>query len=309
MISLVVLGGTSFIGKAIISAGNCTMPIKAVARRLPKDSDSGQAGVTWHTVDLSNPASLDSILEAGDIVINLIYMHDRSKTDNSLLLKNIIDACKRHGVARLIHCSTAIVAGTARESKVNELTLCFPSSPYEKTKYELELQLLQETSKILDFGILRPTAVVGIGGQNLVKLAMDLRKSSWIVNYLRASLYGLRPMHLVAIHNVVSALLHLASLPESLKGNIYIVASDDDPDNNFKRIEECLMRAMGLKKRRFPLIPIPLLILSVFLKILGRSGFDMAQKYDSSKLTSTGYVLVDSISSAVRAFGENMRVI
>ena len=139
MTSLVVLGATAFLGKAIISAGSCTLPIKAVARRLPKHSYSGQAGVTWHTADLSYLASLDSILETGDIVINLIYMYDRSETDNSLLLQNIIDSCHRRGIARLIHCSTAGIVGATRESKVNELTPCSPVSNYEKTKYNLEL--------------------------------------------------------------------------------------------------------------------------------------------------------------------------
>ena len=212
-------------------------------------------------------------------------------------------------VGRLLHCSTAIVAGATKDHIVNELTSCKPVSKYEKTKYDLEFQILKGLSKVIDVGILRPTAVVGPGGQNLAKLASELKKTNMIISYLRSSLYGRRPMHLVSIRNVIAAMMHLAVLPVAMKGNIYIVSDDHDPENNFQSIEKCLTLSMGQKIRKIPNVPLPKTFLVILLRLLGRSDFDMTRKYDSSKLASTGFVPVDSVLDAVHAFGMSINLV
>jgi nucleoside-diphosphate-sugar epimerase len=107
---------------------------------------------------------------------------------------------------------------------VTESVTCVPATPYERIKWALERQVLGIHSESLDVGILRPTAIVGPGGANLLKLARALRGGSAVVNYLRASLFADRPMHLVPVRNVAAAVLHLAALPGPLGGNIYHVA-------------------------------------------------------------------------------------
>jgi len=307
MKSIVLLGATSFIGKAIISNYNYPLPIKAVARKLEKGKNIKQVNISWYEVDLFKPNSLESVIEPGDIVINLVYMHDGSEKDNKFLLENILESCNRKGISRMIYCSTAGVVGATKESKVNETTPCVPVSNYEKTKYNLEQQLLKNISKTLDIAILRPTCVVGPGGQSLLKLCLDLKSSSSLINYLRASLYGSRPMHLVSVNNVANALLHLVFFKKPLNNNIYIVSSDDDPKNNFKKVEECLMQAMGIKKRSIPLIPIPIIILSLILRLRGRSHFNMIRKYDSKKLRLTGFLETSPPLNAVHAVGISMK--
>ena len=306
MKSLVILGASSFIGNTIINYHQI-IPIKAVAQSLPKTYNIKQKNISWYKVNLLNPGSLDFVLEHGDIVINLVYMHDRSGRDNSLLLKNILDSCYRKGVSRMIYCSTAGVVGCTKESQITEITACFPLTNYENIKYNLEHQLLQNKLKKLDIGILRPTSVVGPGGNSLHKLALDLKSSSWLKNYLRACLYNTRPMHLVSVINVANALLHLALIHKPLNYNIYIVSSDEDPNNNFKQVEECLIQTMELKKRSFPIIPIPKTVLSFLLRLRGRSHFNMMRRYSSQKLRSTGFVEIDSVLSAVKLFGVSIK--
>ena len=306
MKSLVILGATSFIGNTIINNYQ-TLPIKAVSQHLPKTHNIKQKNISWYEANLLNPGTLDFILEQGDIVINLVYMHDRNWKDNNLLLKNILDSCCRKSVARMIYCSTAGVVGCTKESQITEITACLPKSNYEYIKYNLEQQLLQNKLKKIDIGILRPTSVVGPGGNSLLKLALDLKSSSWFMNYLRASLYNTRPMYLVSVMNVSYALLHLAFIQKPLKNNIYIVSSDEDPNNNFKQVEDCLIQSMGLKKRSFPIIPIPNIVLSLILRLRGRSHFNMMRKYSSQKLKSTGFVEIESVLSAVQSFGVSIK--
>lgn len=307
MSSLVILGASGFIGRTLIAVGRSPLPIKAVARNIPFDVDITQKGVVWFEADLSKATSLYDLLATGDVVINLAYKIDANEVDNIAIIDNIINACLRSRVSRLIHCSTAVVAGATRVSRVVESTPCLPLTPYERTKWTIEQRVLSALPRGLDVGILRPTAVVGPGGQNLLKLATSLVSGSAFANYLRASLFGRRPMHLVPVRNVTAALLHLAVLPAALNGDIYIVSSDDDPHNNFHDIEEIMLRSLGLRPRKLPLLPLPSKVLSLALRLLGRSEVGIARIYDSGKLHDGGFKPMDSVVSAVQEFGENIK--
>lgn len=281
------------------------MPVKAVAHSIPADAPSLQEGIEWFEADLLAAASLDAVLSPGDVVCNLAYMSAAGEAANATLVANIIEACVRTHAARLVHCSTAVVAGAVTQSRVLESSPCVPSTSYERTKWLLEQQVVNAVARGLDTGILRPTAIIGPGGQNLVKLARSLRGGSRIVNYLRASLFGKRPMHLVPVRNVAEALLHLATLPDRLNGNIYHVSSDDDPENNFATVEKVLSQALGVRPRGLPLLPVPAQVLSLLLGLAGRSETDSARIYDSRKLHAAGFKPTDSVVRAVREFGES----
>ena len=115
-------------------------------------------------------------------------------------------------------------------------------------------------------------------------------------------------MHLVPVRNVTAALLHLAALPAALNGNVYQVSSDDDPANTFQDIEEMLLRSLGLEPRKLPPFSLPPPVLTLALKLLGRSETDTTRLYDSTKLRATNFTPVDSLAEAVREFGENLRL-
>ena len=306
MPSIVILGAGGFLGRALIASSTVSLPIKAVARNIPSDAHLTQEGVTWIAADLLIPTSLDLVLERDDVVVNLAYMSDASATKNIRLIDNLIEACLRVRVARLVHCSTAVVAGATRASRVSESTKCMPLTAYEQTKWALEQRALNAVSRGLDVGILRPTAIVGPGGQNLLKLARSIQNGSQIVNYLRASLFGKRPMHLVPVGDVAAALLHLAVYPTALSGNVYLVTADDDPENNYQSVEGILLRSLGRAPRKWPLLPIPPQVLSLLLKLRGRSEASMDRMYESQKLRTTKFTPCHSIAVAVREFGENI---
>lgn len=307
MSSIVLLGAKSFIGEAIINGIDYHSSIKAVSHKyLPSNVDKLK-NIEWYVSDLLVPHSLDSILKEGDLVINLAYIHNGTFKDNSLLLNNILNSCHRSGVKKLIHCSSVGVFGITKDNLINEKTLCMPLSDYERIKFDLEDILKKNILKTLDYGILRPTNVVGPGGEALVKLAWALKNSSWISNYLRASLYGSRPMHLVPVRNVAKALVHLVTLNNNLNGNVYIISSDNEECNTFKQVEECLALAIGQKKRKFPLIPFPGAVLSLILKLRRRSHYNMNRKYDSSKIMLTGLTKIDSVEDAISAYANSIK--
>jgi nucleoside-diphosphate-sugar epimerase len=300
---VVILGAGGFLGRALLSAAAARQPVKAVARTILAPRE----GVTWFAADLSQPASLDAILSPGDVVINAAHASSASDATNRQLLDNVIQACERRRVARLLHCSTAVVAGATRETRVTESTTCVPVTPYERTKLALEHQVADAGKRGLDVAILRPTAIVGPGGANLLKLSRALRGGNAVANYLRACLFGTRPMHLVPVRNVAAGLVHVAGFATALRGEIYHVAADEDPDNNFATVERLLLSSLGLPARRLAPMPVSPRILGALLRMLGRSDTGVARVYDSQKLRDTGFTPPDSVATAIGELGAALR--
>lgn len=304
MPSLVILGANGFLGRAILEQKNFHLPVKAVARNVPSDERLFEKGITWYKADLLIPSALDHIVEKGDIVINLAYIKVADAADNLKMIDNIVEACLRYGARRLIHCSTAAVTGRAANACVDETTTCLPVTKYEYSKFAVEQRVLNINLSALDWAILRPTAIVGVGGENLLKLIDSLINGSRVINYLRACLFGRRNMHLVPVRNVAAAMAHLVTQQNTLNGHIYIVSSDSDPENNFRDVEAMLLRALKLKPRKIPVLQLPLLCLSILLKFRGRSESNLIRVYDSKKILATHFIPVDSVYDAVNQLGK-----
>ena len=88
------------------------------------------------------------------------------------MVENLVHACRRKKVSRLVHCSTALVVGKNPSSIVSHDTNCLPVTTYEKTKYQMESLLLDAINDDFNIYIIRPTLVVGPSGQNLKKICI-----------------------------------------------------------------------------------------------------------------------------------------
>ena len=308
MSSLVVLGSSGFLGQALLCNNNLPKLIKAVVRTKPCNVELYKKGISWIEADLMSPSALFDVLSKDDIVINLAYVPDNDNLKNITLLNNIVEACLHCKVSKLVHCSTAVVVGNTKMNYINELTPCNPSTLYEQTKLALEDFLLSSKLQDLDVGILRPTAIVGYGGKNLLKLAHSLMHGNKFVNYLKTCVLGTMPMHLVPVRNVVSALLQLAFAEKKLNGNIFIISSDEDVNNNFQKVEEILSDELGINKLLIPNITLPRVIQSILFKLINRNDIKMDRTYDSKKLYDYGYKPVDSVKEAIQQFSRYIKL-
>ena len=170
----------------------------------------------------------------------------------------------------------------------------------------MEEYLQKDSTLGLDVGILRPTAIIGSGGKNLLKLVNSLKYGNPLINYIRACLFSYRPMHLVPVNDVVDSLLHLAYLKDNLNRNVYIISADDDQNNNFNSVERILLNSLGLKPRFFPVMPVPLGVLSFLLRLRGRSASNMKRRYSYKKLRSTNFKRKDTLINAIQQFSESL---
>lgn len=290
---IAVVGASGYIGKYLVAelAQKKGCRVRVLSRALPGKT----GGVAWPTGveviqgDLRDPESLQGFLEADCAVINLAYLWGAGEVANLDITRNLLNACKLVRVRRLIHCSTAAVTGRAADDRVTEKTECRPITEYGITKLKLE-QVIVSTAKVdFDTIILRPTSVFGPDGEPLRRLANDLVGGNHFLNYLKSCLFGFRRMNLVHIANVVSAMLFLTRREENINGEIFIVSDDDATANNFLEVERTLMSALHCRSYAFPRIPLPLNLLGLLLRLLGRNNINPKCNYSQAKLESLGF--------------------
>jgi nucleoside-diphosphate-sugar epimerase len=288
---IAMTGAASFIGQHLVShlSSLGDIEMRLLVHHHQADLPAESTAIRLFKGDLLKPETLDGFLHAGCTVINLAYLDGASAHDNLKAADNLVEACAKAGVKRLVHCSTAVVAGKVPDNHINEETRCEPVHDYELTKFRVEKLIAERAAGRLDLVVLRPTAVFGPGGKNLLKLADDLSAGSRGLNYFRSCLFGSRRMNLVSVGQVVSALHFLALAEQSWGGSIFIVSDDENPLNNYHNVEKYLIGAVGGRDYSFPRIPIPTPVLSMMLRLAGRSNSNPFRKYDAGKLRAAGF--------------------
>ena len=93
--------------------------------------------------DITDPTSIDRAVEGCDVVFHLAALisipysleaTQRYFEVNTSGTLKVIEACRRHAVARLVHTSTSEVYGTAQTEKMTEAHPLCAQSPYAATK-------------------------------------------------------------------------------------------------------------------------------------------------------------------------------
>jgi nucleoside-diphosphate-sugar epimerase len=293
--TVAIVGGTGFIGKHLVRAllqyGNVEI---RVLSRTPKISEN--KGIRYFCGDLLNPESLSNFLQPNCTVINLAFLQN----ENLKAIQNLAEACISHSVKRIIHCSTAVVAGNIAVDLLNEDVECNPVSEYQQSKLLVERKLIELANNKFDVKILRPTAVFGRGGKNLMKLANDLSLKNSFLNYARSCIFGNRQMHLVSVENVVAALIFL-QMTEQLNHQIFIISDDDSPLNNYQAIEKHFWLMNGVGKI-FPRIGIHPAFLRFLLKFSRKLMNDPYVKFDDRKLRQQGFIKPVNFEEAISKY-------
>jgi dihydroflavonol-4-reductase len=182
----VVTGASGHIGanltRALLVRGR---PVRALVHHDRRALE----GLDVETVraDVLDPDSLDRAFAGADVVYHLaavIALRDATKMKavNTIGTRNVVDACVRAGVRRLVHFSSihAVSYSPNQDSVDESCPLIDPRdcSNYNQSKAGAEGQLRAVDVRGLDYVILRPTAVVGphdyqpsFVGEMLIRLA------------------------------------------------------------------------------------------------------------------------------------------
>jgi nucleoside-diphosphate-sugar epimerase len=306
-----ICGGSGFIGRHLLRAlaSDRIARLRVLVHRHDPRADLKADDVLGVAGDLAKPESLGALITRGCTVVNLAYMPERSRDENLAAATNLARVCRTGQARRVVHVSTATVVGAAADDVITESTPPDPRTEYERTKLEVERRLATEARDAFELVILRPTAVFGPRGRNLVTLAASLRDGTAAGNYARSCLHGRRRMNLVCVDNVVAAIRFAATVRVTAGAETFLVSDDDDALNNYRDVESVLRARLGRGAYPVPPLPLPGAVLRTMLKLRGRSNANPDRVYSASRLTSAGFARPTSLAAGLASFADWYREI
>lgn len=299
---IALTGATGFLGSHLLTdlLSDGSVGVHVFSRK-PRPDWASSPLLNITVGDLLIPETMDTFVPEGGVLVHLAYLHG-DRDANRKILSNLLDACLQKSVRRMVHVSTISVFGNTPGIELTEETPCRPMTNYEQTKYELEQMIAERLRGRIPYSILRPSAVFGPGGLNLVKLISDLQSRSWLGNYLKSCLMGRRRLHLVSVVNVVAAIRFLIFSEHVRDGDIFIVSDDEFEENNYRHVENYVLNRLAAKNYPLPRPPIPRLLFKAIMRMNGRGLIEPDRVYSCRKLLDRGFVKRKCFATALSDF-------
>jgi nucleoside-diphosphate-sugar epimerase len=220
-------GATGFIGgrlcRYLTERGREVRPI---VRSRPAANGSGADELARQTADVTEATALRQAFKGVDVVVHLAALFNRPEASwgdyrrvNVEGVRNVLEAAKAAGVARVVHCSTGGVATGCGTPPFSEATPYSPPSwdKYETTKCEGEMLALDFHRRTgYPVAVIRPAQVYGPGDRGKAKFYRMVKKGM-IVNP------GQTLKHLIYIDDLCRA-FELAAEKEEAIGEVFIIA-------------------------------------------------------------------------------------
>ncbi|MFI5166655.1 MAG: NAD-dependent epimerase/dehydratase family protein [Thermoanaerobaculales bacterium] len=238
--------------------------------------------------DLRSLEDVRGLVRGTEAVVNLAFWRGGSADYNLAAARNVERACREAGIRRLVHCSTAVVTGDFPGRDVTEETPCRAAGEYERIKLAIEELLHSSADEALRVTVVRPTAIFGAGGANLIKLAAGLRDGNRAVQALRSFIEGRRRMNLVPVRTVAAAVVFLLGREPRHEFEVFIVSDDENPLNNYGDVER-LIAGVYFPGRKLWRLRAPWWVLAFLLRVMGRSHVDPRREYRCDRLIEAGF--------------------
>lgn len=266
-----VTGASGFLGSALMKQlRERYQPIRALVRRVRPSEDK----VTWVSGDLGYPDFVDAAFQNAEIVFHVGAAMKGSANDfqrgTVAGTRNVIEACLKHGVKKLVYVSSLSVldhAGRDPRQPVRE------SSPYEpyperrgaytQTKLEAERMVLDAVrERGLNAIILRPGQIFGPGVEQGTPSGTIGLAGRWVIVG-----DGSRLLPLIYVDDVVDAML-LAADRDLPPGSVFNLV--DPTEVNQKQYVEFARRKLGPKLKALFMPELVMNTLSLGVETLGK---------------------------------------
>lgn len=242
---ILVTGAHGALGRALVRRlTEFGEPLRLFVRRPPATPPGDKIQLVYG--DLGDPEAVDRAVQGIDLVFHLgAAMRGGLAAFASGTVwgtRNIVDACERHGVKKLVYVSSLEVLHNAGHLPDAPVTEKFPYEPfasrrglYSQTKLEAERTVLQSVEENRIHAIvLRPGQIYGPGADKAQPAGAVSTGDRWVVVGS-----GAHYVPLVYIENVVDALM-LAAQKDLPNGAIYQLV---DPEGiRQKEYVDCVRR-------------------------------------------------------------------
>jgi len=226
--NILVTGATGFTGKAL-----CERLIKdgeKVTAFVRPSSDTDrliEIGVNCVEADITSREDVDRHFKDFDLVYHIAaaYRTEHSTEDMFTLVnveatRNLLEAAKRSGVRRFVHCSTVGVQGEIDDPPADEEYRFKPGDHYQESKKEGELLALNYFREGLPGSVFRPVGIYGPGDTRFLKLFKPVSRGMFVMIGSGKVLY-----HMTYIDDLVDGILLCGSRPEAL-GEVFTLGGE-----------------------------------------------------------------------------------
>ncbi|MEM7682866.1 MAG: NAD-dependent epimerase/dehydratase family protein [Planctomycetota bacterium] len=253
-----VTGGTGFTGGALVrrllADGH---EVRALVRPGSDVSGLDLPGVELIEGQLTSMEDVSRAMEGCDKAYHIAAVFRTAGHPDSYYYeinldgtRVVLDAARKLGLERVVHCSTGGVHGHIRNPPANEQAPYAPGDVYQESKLAGE-KLCQERAKAGEpIVIFRPGPIYGPGDTRFLKLFKALSSGRF-----RMIGKGEVRLHLTYIDDLVDGIVRCGERPEAL-GEIFILAGYDAP--KLKDLMPMVAKALGVKPPRghIPLAPV-----------------------------------------------------
>jgi 2-alkyl-3-oxoalkanoate reductase len=277
---ILVTGGGGFLGSALVDRlRENGEPVRLLLRRPPEagsPADPKRKGAPVSIVygSLGQPEIVDAAMERIELVyhVGAAMKGGLAEFEQGTIwgTRNVIDACVKHGVKRLVYVSSMSVmdhAGHQTGDPVTEESRLEPfpdrRGAYTQTKLEAERMVLHAIKERgLSAVVIRPGQIFGPGAEKVTPNGVIGIAGRWIV-----AGRGSRKLPLVYRDDVVDGLLAAAVRDEALGQVVNLV--DTTPVDQNEYLRHC-RPALG----RTPVMRVPVFVLMIaadMIELLGKA--------------------------------------
>ena len=205
--------------------------------------------------DLTHPCDCEKAVEGCAAVYHIAALYREERNPKAFFdvnvdgTRNILEACKKSGVGRIVHCSTVGVHGHLEQVPGGEDAPFRPGDPYQRSKLEGELLALEyHRGHGLPVSVFRPTGIYGPGDIRLLKFFRMVRKRRPLIGS------GKPHYHLTYIDDLVEGIILCGTHPDAV-GEVFILGGPDAP--TLRQWYDTIADVLGVKpvKMRLPVWP------------------------------------------------------
>ena len=245
MTKLYITGGNGYIGRhLVLSLLNDSFNLKLLIHGLSDTNMFNSNNVEYVDGDLRNKKLLIDSVAGTDVVIHLGALVGSYNVDDNMEInyegtKNLIEACKIHGIERFIFISTVSAKRKAQ-------------GPYGRSKKLAEDEVIRSG---LAFTILRPTTVMGTESLGLNRIIQNVNRFPWIIPMAGT---GKCTRHPVYINDFVQAIITALKKVDSI-GKLYEIGGERVIP--FRDLVKLINTKLGNSRKL--IIPVPMKLIKI----------------------------------------------
>jgi dihydroflavonol-4-reductase len=256
-----VTGATGFLGGHLaLTLARRGNRLRALVRRRPETGPLAQEpNIEFIPGDLTRPRDVLKAAEGCSHFYHIAALYRSAGEKDSAYYdvnvggtEHVLDAARRHGAERVVHCSTVGVHGDVAEIPADENSPFRPHDVYQRSKLEGELLARTAAEQGLPVTVFRPAAIYGPGDTRFLKLFKTIHDG-------RFRMFGPGRVfyHMTYVSDLVEGAILCGEHPGAV-GGVYILAGP-----RYSTIEELVAvvaqsLSRSVPRGRLPLAPLKL---------------------------------------------------